>query len=220
MKFVIAETRAGSFSYHVRDSERPDRLAICGDRADVDTSMPLEAWEVRTDKSIVTKWCPRCNTAVVAMAAQVHLQKMAPKSGEIVYFEKCQRELKGPVVGFKGRGFGIMLGIVPAGYPAPPPIMTPRLMGELGYLKFDDVIGFFGKEIGDQCVEKFTTKYYGEIVKATCEVHNVENCESCGPKDVAGPALQLVGPSGEPIEVLSDGRKPGPLLIPGPKDRQ
>lgn len=205
MTFIVAETRAKSFSYHLRDASAADaRRAVCGDRVDLDTSIPIEAWEAPSDKSIITKWCPRCKIAVAAQVAEMQLMAAMPRPGNIVYFQKCSVTLKkeGKIVGFKGHGFGVMLGIVPTGAPEPPLLILPRLLGESGYLSFDDVIAFFGEEVGKECVEKFKDKYYGKVVlpedgEIDIEGRQVKN------------ALRLVDSSGKPME-----------LLPGPKEKQ
>lgn len=95
----------------------------------------------------------------------------AVKCGDVVFFRTFrkslrQRTLKNLDIGFRegAHGFGVMLGTVPKNAPEPHPVLIRRMMGQSGYVLFDDVIEFLGKEPGIEVVEKFKDKYYGKIV--------------------------------------------------------
>lgn len=83
--------------------------------------------------------------------------------GDIVFFKEVTR-LPGKnqmLINFKGgTGFGVMLGITPPGGKAPSVEVVMILMGQAGYISFDDVLGFLGKEAGEKCIKMFEEKYY------------------------------------------------------------
>lgn len=86
--------------------------------------------------------------------------------GDVVFFKKFKksaRQNKLHEIGFKGggHGFGVLLGIVPPFQQDPPEYILARLMGEAGFLSFDDVSRFLGAEAGVKCVESFKDTYYG-----------------------------------------------------------
>lgn len=90
------------------------------------------------------------------------------KVGDVVYFKKMTREpqRRSPEMAFKGgHGFGVMLGIVPPGMPAPKESDLMMLMGQTGFISFDDVAAFLGEEVGKECIKKFEEKYYKPIEK-------------------------------------------------------
>lgn len=83
------------------------------------------------------------------------------KIGQVVFFKQAKATAApSPMVGqFKGHGFGVYLGAVPPGFPNPPGMYIVQALGMVGYIKFDDVIEFLGKEAADLCIEKFKVKY-------------------------------------------------------------
>lgn len=83
--------------------------------------------------------------------------------GDVVYFKKVTREIKrrSQEIGFKGgHGFGVMLGIVPPFQKEPAEGTLLQLMGQVGFMSFDDVKEFIGEDQMKVCVEKFKVKYY------------------------------------------------------------
>ncbi len=90
----------------------------------------------------------------------------AYRPGDIVYFRYARKNtnLKQPVAQFKGHGFGMFMGHVPPGAPEPHPLILIRQMAASGFISFDDVIEFLGKETGDLVVKKCTEKYWPESV--------------------------------------------------------
>ena len=83
-------------------------------------------------------------------------------TGDIIYFKKVTRQTKrgSPEIGFKGgNGFGLMLGIVPPFGAEPDNSVLIALMAQTGYISFDDIIEFIGKEQCDIIIEKFKLKY-------------------------------------------------------------
>jgi hypothetical protein len=90
------------------------------------------------------------------------------KSGDIVYFKTCTREpkRKAPVLTFKGAwGFGVLLGFLQPFAPPPTEKQLMPLMGNMGFLSFDDVEEFLGEEQAKLCIKKYEDKYYPKIVQ-------------------------------------------------------
>ena len=86
--------------------------------------------------------------------------------GDVVFFKKVTKmpDRRSQEIGFKGgHGFGVMLGMVPPFAKAPPESLLMLLMGQAGYVAFDDVMNFFGEEVGKECVKKFEEKYYPKM---------------------------------------------------------
>jgi hypothetical protein len=212
-KFVVSETATSTFNYHLRlvgpEAIRVDGLvgiALCGVTVGWDTQIPIEAWG-RASGDLPSKWCKTCFATFQKAAMDAIAQNSIPKMGDIVFYRTVRKTLnptQSLEIGFKGTGFGVMLGIVPQGAPEPPAIALPRLIGEIGYLRFDDVIDFFGEKVGAECVEKFKDKYYGKVV-ATDPTNGETETEGLALKS----ALHLVDSSGKSIQVL-----------PGPKGKQ
>jgi hypothetical protein len=94
------------------------------------------------------------------------------KSGEIVYFKTAKRDSKRktPLAQFKGLGFGVFLGHLPPFAKEPQVDHLHRMMGAIGFLRFDDVAEFLGDEFGETCVKKFEDKYYGKEIPAPAPV--------------------------------------------------
>jgi hypothetical protein len=86
------------------------------------------------------------------------------KPGDLIYFKTIKRtpSEKEKMIQFKNNsiGFGMMLGIKPANQPPPTEAVCMMLMGMAGYISFDDVVKFLGKENGQKCIEEFEKKYY------------------------------------------------------------
>lgn len=82
--------------------------------------------------------------------------------GDIVFFKECKKELKINSIKakFKGHGFGVMLGAVPQGTGEPTIKQTMALIGQVGFLLFDDISEFIGIEQTEICMKKFEEKYY------------------------------------------------------------
>lgn len=162
--YVIAETLRGRGNYHIRAGGD----ALCGVGVSHNTDIPLEAWG-RGYNGLHVRWCKRCQLLMAIEVEQRFRTEATPKAGDVVFFSKCRRTLvreKSVEVGFKGSGYGVMLGIVPAGAPEPPQVILRRQMGEIGYVTFDDVIAFLGEVSGAEVVEKFKDKYYGPVVRS------------------------------------------------------
>lgn len=82
--------------------------------------------------------------------------------GEIVFFKKvssCTTLRK-----FDSQIFGIMLGRLAPGQKPPKPEQLFQLIGNIGFVSFDDVIEFLGPENTNILMEKFKDKYYGKIL--------------------------------------------------------
>lgn len=88
---------------------------------------------------------------------------MLLKTGDVVFFKKVTRsaQRRSPEIGFKGgSGFGVMLGIVPPQMQDPAEAQLMVLMGQAGYMAFDDVKAFLGEEALKTVMAKFQDKYY------------------------------------------------------------
>lgn len=111
------------------------------------------------------------------------------KLGDIVFFKTAKRGTKRsiPEGKFNGHGFGVLLGFVPPFAKDPLQSQVRPMMGNVGYITFDDVAEFFGDEIGKQCVEKFLEKY---APKPDPAAHPPEP-----PK--------ILGPDGKPLQLES-----------------
>lgn len=81
--------------------------------------------------------------------------------GTVVYFTKAKTKpgLKTPEWGFKGHGYGIMLGLVPPGTLPPPLDFIKYQMANVGFVGFDEIAEFLGKEVAETCVKKAIEKY-------------------------------------------------------------
>lgn len=125
-------------------------------------------------------------------------------NGDIVFFKKAKASphRKAPEVMFKGQGFGLLLGHCPPFAQTPPKEFVIKLIGSIGYLSFDDVVEFFGPEIGAECVKKFEAKY--------CAPELAGPAQEELPLDQAAPGLEteeapepapsgLVGLNGKPL---------------------
>lgn len=88
------------------------------------------------------------------------------KNGDVVFFKKAKTTSarKGLEIGFKGYGFGVMLGHVLPFAADPKPEMLLRLMGTIGFVSFDDVGELLGNEQAANLVKAFEDKYYGKVV--------------------------------------------------------
>lgn len=90
------------------------------------------------------------------------------KNGDIIYFKeaKVSTALKAPIAQFKGHAFGILLGYVPPFQKDPTAGMAIRLLGEVGFISFDDIIELAGKQTCELLQKKFIEKYYGKLAQA------------------------------------------------------
>ncbi len=118
------------------------------------------------------------------------------KLGEVVYFKKATRTTKRGALetSFTGHAFGIMVGVVPPSRPEPSKQVLMMALAQMGYMSFDDVGEFLGKEQADLCVKKFEQKYCGISERPATE-------EAEAPVD-SGPIPTpsgLVSPTGAPL---------------------
>lgn len=122
------------------------------------------------------------------------------KQGDVVFFRKVKKSSKpkSPEIGFKGNGFGVFLGHVPLFAPDPPGFLIFRMLGQTGFISFDDVKEFIGDEEKFQAiVDKYTDKYWGqkteEIQKeatARAAAHDLREAQKA--EETNGEAPQLV----------------------------
>lgn len=135
------------------------------------------------------------------------------KQGDLVYFKAASTSAKPrtPVVGFKGHGYGVMLGAVPPFQKDPPAIVVMRNMGQIGFVSFDDVGEFLGPEAGAECVRKFEDKYYGKVVEGQEAAADGEKAEIGVDPALPGadktvettiemPSKRIVGINGRPLD--------------------
>lgn len=88
--------------------------------------------------------------------------------GDVVFFKECARDTNrhSIKIGFKGgTGFAVMLGIVAPFGKMPTEQLIMCLMGQAGYIAFDDVVNFLGQEAGEKCIKMFQDKYYPKIIQ-------------------------------------------------------
>jgi len=83
------------------------------------------------------------------------------KPGMIVFFKegKVSSHPKAHKFSFKGHGIALLLGHVHNFQKDPDLNIIKILLGRLGYLSFDDVKDFLGKEKQKICVDLFEQKY-------------------------------------------------------------
>lgn len=86
--------------------------------------------------------------------------------GDVVYFPFAKKSARNKnVFAFQGGfGFGILLGTIPLGKGDPTPQELFQIMGRQGFLTFDDVEEFLGKEAAQKAIDAFKDKYYGKEI--------------------------------------------------------
>lgn len=94
------------------------------------------------------------------------------QNGDVVFFTeaKSSSARKALKVKFKGHAFGVLLGHVPPFQKDPPAEHLLRLMGQIGFVSFDDVGELLGNEEGAKLVALFEDKYYGKIAEGQAEL--------------------------------------------------
>jgi hypothetical protein len=90
------------------------------------------------------------------------------KMGNVVYFKEAAKGVAKSALRAKAQGhfFGILLGYVPPFQKEPPVSHMLRIMGEAGFLSFDDVGEILGDKVAAEVVRKFELKYYGRTSEA------------------------------------------------------
>lgn len=88
-------------------------------------------------------------------------QKLEP--GAIVYFKRFKTSTKKGAleVEVQGHGAGVLLGHVAPFVPDIPEEHALRIMGEAGFVSFDDILEFLGPDQGGMVIQKFKEKYMG-----------------------------------------------------------
>lgn len=112
------------------------------------------------------------------------------QNGDVVFFTEAKDSSarKALKVRFKGHAFGVLLGHVPPFQKDPPAEHLLRLMGQIGFVSFDDVGELLGNEEGAKLVKLYEDKYYGKAAEETKQEEL--------PLD---PPSKLVDASGAPI---------------------
>lgn len=87
-----------------------------------------------------------------------------PVMGDCLFFKVAKKESRrnAKEMKFKGHAFGVYLGHVPPFGKDPQPDQLLRMMGQIGFLTFDDVSEFVGAEAAEKCVKMYEDKYYGK----------------------------------------------------------
>lgn len=87
------------------------------------------------------------------------------KQGDVVYFKRFSSEpnRRAQEITFKSniQGFGIMLGTIQVGTPEPAARQLLAMVGEIGFVSFDDVKEFLGDAALQTLMAKFAMKYVG-----------------------------------------------------------
>lgn len=101
------------------------------------------------------------------------------KPGDVVYFKQASKTTnpKVPAVRFKGHGLGVVLGGLNPFQQEPNKDDVITLMASIGYISFDQIEEFLGKEVGTQVVGMFEKKYYEKSVirgRAMLEAHGIK----------------------------------------------
>lgn len=84
------------------------------------------------------------------------------KAGDVVYVKRLRRspsEAEKLIEFPHDHGYAILLGAVPRGFPAVPGIVVLQQMAAIGFISFDDIQEFLGKDALQEVVGKFTAKY-------------------------------------------------------------
>lgn len=133
------------------------------------------------------------------------LDTTPPNMGDVMFFKTAKKESRrnAKEMKFKGHGFGVFLGHVPPFMPDPDPAQLIRMMGQIGFLTFDDVATFLGDEMAAKCVKMYEDKYYGqEAQDAATEVPTSPIAATEGSRlvDSAGTPLKAVPAPESPDE--------------------
>lgn len=88
-------------------------------------------------------------------------------NGDIVFIKEATRapDKKETRVQFIGHGMCLLLGHLPPKIPMPPMDYYRILLGGIGFLSFDEVAEFLGKEAMDTCLNAFQKKYFSNAVQ-------------------------------------------------------
>lgn len=91
--------------------------------------------------------------------------KDTAKSGDVLYFKRGKRQPlpNGPQIEFNGHACGIFLCEIPP-FRRPPILLDfLRILGTVGYIRFEDLKEFYGEEFLQELSKKFVEKYYPKI---------------------------------------------------------
>lgn len=86
------------------------------------------------------------------------------KPGDIAFFKEARKGVKKSSPGAKTQGhfFGVVLGVVPPFAKEPPADQLMNLMGQAGFVSFDDVGNFLGNAAGAKLLAAFEMRYFGK----------------------------------------------------------
>lgn len=123
------------------------------------------------------------------------------KNGDVVYFKEAKEDLarKGKRVQFRGHAFGVLLGHVGPFQKAPPPEHLLRLMGQIGFISFDDIGLFLGDELAEKVVKSFEDRYYGKEAQIEAAKSLPEDSDTTEESTLPEPTKLLVDLSGAPL---------------------
>ena len=92
------------------------------------------------------------------------------KVGNFFFFKKARRslEISAEDENFSGHGVGLFLGENPPGFKGGVNMKSfIQVMGSLGFISFDDITEFLGKDKTDELFKRFEGKYYPPTFLAT-----------------------------------------------------
>ncbi len=126
------------------------------------------------------------------------------KPGDAIYFKRCKESARSTAgeIQFKGHGIGVLLGYLPPAARDLTPAMLMRLMGQLGYMTFDDIAEFLTPADAETCVKKYEDKYYGKEVE--------------GPFPGATEGVPEIQPDPETSPILTASGRPQLTPVPSP----
>jgi hypothetical protein len=128
------------------------------------------------------------------------------KPGDIVFAKELQTgvEKAHARIQFRGHAFAMVLGTMPLMAKEPPKEHIHRLLGNVGYLSFDDVAEFLGEVLAKECVDKFELKYSTQLQ----EVADVTPALTDEVPILRQKIVDLKGrPIVEPLDIDSDGKE-------------
>jgi hypothetical protein len=90
----------------------------------------------------------------------------------------------------QGHGFGIFLGHVPEFAQDPPLDHVLRILGQAGFIRFDEIKTFLGEAALKEVLTKFTQTYWGRVVDEIKEEIKAEASAKTRLVDVTGKPIQ------------------------------
>lgn len=84
--------------------------------------------------------------------------------GDVIYFKKCRKKpnTQNLEIQFKGFGIAMVLGEMPPNKKGLPQEHLMPMMGQAGFISFDDIGEFLGEDVLKTVIQKFEAKHSGE----------------------------------------------------------